>query len=106
MDFMKFIPEQLMFLVAGLFVLGMFLKWTPKVQDWLIPWLLIVVGICCSVGLSGGFTVTAVLQGIICVGAAVLTNQLFKQTAEGFNISKENKIVKEINPTNTTEFRE
>lgn len=87
MDILKFVPEQLAILIAALYVLGMFLKNTPKVPDWTIPWILLVVGILGSIGLVG-FSPTAIIQGIICTGATVLTNQLIKQTTNGINESK------------------
>lgn len=81
MDLIKFVPEQLLILVAALYVLGMFLKSSPKVQDWSIPWVLLIVGIVGAIGIEG-VSVLAVIEGVICVGVAVLTNQLIKQTSE------------------------
>ncbi|WP_160679428.1 phage holin family protein [Clostridium sp. C8-1-8] len=80
MDLEKFVPEQLMILVAALYVIGMCLKSTPKVKDWLIPWILIIIGIIGSISLQKGFTALAVFQGIVSAGLAVLSNQLIKQT--------------------------
>jgi hypothetical protein len=80
MDLVKFVPEQLLILVAGLYVLGLFLKSTPKIQDWVIPWILLVVGIVGSMTLQMGFTALAVFQGIAATGMSVFTNQLIKQT--------------------------
>ena len=81
MDLIKFVPEQLLVLVAALYVVGIFLKNSPKVSDWSIPWVLLIVGIVGSIGLEG-VSVLAVIEGVICVGVAVLTNQLIKQTSE------------------------
>lgn len=81
MDLIKFIPEQLLILVAALYVVGIFLKNSPKVSDWSIPWVLLIVGIVGAIGLEG-VSVLAVIEGVICVGVAVLTNQLIKQTSE------------------------
>ncbi|MBK1809422.1 phage holin family protein [Clostridium sp. YIM B02505] len=80
MDIIKFVPEQLLILVAGIYVIGIFLKSTPKVKDWLIPWVLLLIGVIGSVTLQQGFTALAVFQGIAATGVAVLTNQLIKQT--------------------------
>lgn len=82
MELIKFVPEQLMILVAALYVVGMFLKNSPKVLDWTIPWVLLVVGVGGSIALQQGITALAVLQGIVSTGVAVLTNQLIKQTTE------------------------
>ncbi|SUY47045.1 holin [Clostridium putrefaciens] len=81
MDLIKFVPEQLLILLAGLYVIGIFLKNSPKVLDWSIPWILLVVGIGGSITLQQGITALAVFQGIVCTGTAVLTNQLIKQTS-------------------------
>ncbi|MGG7077392.1 phage holin family protein [Clostridium sardiniense] len=80
MDLTKFIPEALGLLVAVLYIVGTFLKDSPKVQDWSIPWVLTVLGVAGSCGLQG-FNTTAVLQGIACAGVSVLTNQLKKQVS-------------------------
>lgn len=79
MDLIKLVPEQLLILVAALYVIGIFLKNTSKVADWTIPWILLVVGIIGSIALEG-FSAVAVIQGIICAGVAVFTNQLIKQS--------------------------
>lgn len=79
-NLLNFVPEQLLILVAALYVLGIFMKNSPKVLDWLIPWVLLVVGIIGSITLQRGFTALAVFQGIVATGVAVLTNQLIKQT--------------------------
>ena len=75
----KFIPEKLLILVASLYVIGMFLKNTPKIKDWSIPWILLVLGISFSIPIMG-FNATSILQGIICSFGAIATNQLVKQT--------------------------
>ncbi|WP_338881139.1 phage holin family protein (plasmid) [Clostridium perfringens] len=78
-NIIKFVPEQLLILVAALYVIGMFLKKTPKVMDWSIPWILVVLGVGFSVAIMG-INPTSVLQGVICAFGAIATNQLVKQT--------------------------
>lgn len=89
MEITKFILENMLILVGVLYVLGMFLKATPKVPDWLIIWILLPVGIIAAIvyagfGLDQGFTPQAVtinvVQGVLITGVAVLINQLIKQT--------------------------
>ena len=75
----KFIPEKLLILVASLYVIGMFLKKTPKIKDWSIPWILLVLGISFSIPIMG-FNATSILQGIICSFGAIATIQLVEQT--------------------------
>lgn len=78
-NLIKFVPEQLLILVAALYVVGMFLKKTPKVQDWIIPWILLVLGVAFSISIMG-INATSILQGIICSFGAIATNQFVKQT--------------------------
>jgi len=57
----------------------MMLKNTSKIQDWSIPWILLIVGIGSSIGLLG-FNMEAIIQGVLVTGTTVYTNQLFKQS--------------------------
>lgn len=75
----NFIPEQLFILVCSLYVIGIFLKKTPKVVDWHIPWILVILGVGFSVAIMG-ISPTAILQGVICAFGSIATNQLIKQT--------------------------
>lgn len=74
-----FVVEKELILVPTLYILGVFLKRTPRIKDWQIPWIVVVSGIAGSVGLLG-ITAEAVIQGVLVSGVAVLGNQLFKQT--------------------------
>lgn len=78
-EVIKFIPKELAILVAGLYVIGAILKFTPKIQNWTIPWILMLLGIGFSISIMG-INPTSILQGIICSFSAVATNQLIKQT--------------------------
>lgn len=95
-NLMVFVPEQLGILVAGLYILGMFLKKTPKLEDWMIPWMLVLVGILGSIGINvvgqeitGPLMTTSVLQGLCAAGVAVLGNQAIKQTVKQIQNKKE-----------------
>lgn len=85
MDVMQYIPAELGILVVALYIIGMLLKRTPKVADWLIPWILLVLGIIGSVAVRCQISAQAVLQGIIASAGAGLGNQLIKQTMIGFS---------------------
>ena len=74
---MEYIVQDFLILVPVLYVLGLFLKGTPKVPNWLIPWII------------GGFNVAAAIQGILAAAAAVYGNQLWKQVVNGINENKE-----------------
>ena len=78
-DLVELIQENMVVLVAVLYVLGMLLKNTPRVPDWTIPWTLLVVGISLAV-VMGGLCADSIIQGVLVTGATVLINQLIKQT--------------------------
>lgn len=79
MDFVSYIPTELAFVVAGLYAIGMVIKGIPKTPDWIIPIVLILIGILLSCGLLG-VNVTNIVYGILCASAAVTANQVIKQT--------------------------
>ncbi|MBV1820268.1 phage holin family protein [Clostridium cochlearium] len=81
MNLMDYIMEQVLVLVPALYILGMMLKNTEKIKDWTIPWILLTCGIACCIAIMG-FSIQAILQGIIITGVAVFGNQLVKQTTE------------------------
>ena len=83
MDFQKYIIENMLILIPVLYIIGMILKSTPKVVDWSIPWILLVIGIgaALAVGVTSGTPIPdAIIQGILVTGVTVFTNQLIKQT--------------------------
>lgn len=76
-----FIMGELLILIPVLYFLGFIMKRTEQLPDWLIPWLIIALGILFAV-LLVGLTPEGILQGILIAGATVLTHQLYKQTTE------------------------
>lgn len=70
-----------MVLVPVLFVIGLLLKNTPKVPDWLIPWVLLTVSVALTTSLIDD-PVQGVIQGVLVAGATVMGHQLIKQTVE------------------------
>ena len=83
MDFSSYLIEKMLVLVPVLYIIGMFIKSTPKVMDWLIPWILLGLGLAgaVAIGLTTGVPIVdAVIQGILVTGVTVLTNQLIIQT--------------------------
>lgn len=79
MDFGNYIISKALILIPALYVLGMLLKNTPNIKNWLIPWVLTFFGIIGGVFLIG-FNSDGVIQGILVAGTTVLGNQLIKQT--------------------------
>ena len=78
---MKFIGEEFLILIPVLLIIGKLLKGSPKIPDWVIPWVLMAVSV--GIGFAyAGFTVDVFIQGILVAGAAVFVYQLYKQTTE------------------------
>ncbi len=83
MDFQKYLIEQMLILIPVLYIIGMLLKSTPKVIDWVIPWVLLVIGVIAAIAIGAGAGIAipdAIIQGILVTGVTVFTNQLIKQT--------------------------
>lgn len=78
----QYMVDKALIVVAVLLVIGVFLKRTPRVPDWLIPWILTAAGICLAFGAIGEITIQAAIQGILAAGIASLGHQLWKQTTE------------------------
>lgn len=90
MDFTNltsFIPTHLAIVIAGIYVLGIFLK-NAAIKDKYIPFILMICSITFAVLLTIINTeykvlfeaiVNGILQGILCWGAAIGVNQLYVQ---------------------------
>ena len=64
----KYLIEGCAIVVPVLYILGMMIKATPKVPDWLIPYVLGGIGIALCIPLvlaTGGTLVTGIIQGVI-----------------------------------------
>jgi len=79
--------KEVYILIPVLYVIGVFLKKIPKLADWLIPWILLGLGMIGGFFLAG-MNVHGILQGILAAGASVFTNQLYKQTKAGIASGK------------------
>ena len=79
MDFMNYIIENALILIPVLYILGSFLKGLENIQDKYIRLVLLTIGIGFSVAIIG-FSVDAIIQGILVTGVTVLGNQLIKQS--------------------------
>ncbi len=79
MDILKYIVEEALIVIPVLWVIGKLLKEIPKIQNWLIPWVLLVIGVLATMGIMG-FTVESAIQGVLVAGASVFGHQLLKQT--------------------------
>lgn len=79
MDFLSYITENALIIIPVLYIIGMILKGTEKVKDKYIPLILLPIGIALSMGIAGGITADAIIQGVLVTGASVYANQLVKQ---------------------------
>ena len=91
MDLTKFVAEDMLVLVAVVYVIGLILKGLKFkfTKDNYIPAILLVVAILLSI-FKRGFTFDAITQGVIVTGVAVYVNQFYKQTIKQ-NSDEENK---------------
>ena len=86
MNLNDYIKPELVVLIPVLYIIGMMMKNTKKIDDRSIPSVLGFVGVVLSmiwtIG-SGGFCTQTIFlgitQGILVAGAAVYTNQIIKQ---------------------------
>lgn len=84
MDFRGLISDNMAAVSGALYVIGSFMKAVPKIPDWTIPLVLTFLGAAAG-AVTGGLD--GAVQGVLCAGAAVLANQIQKQTLEGLNKS-------------------
>lgn len=87
-NLMTFIPENLLILIAAIYVFGIWLKKLETVKDNYITVILMLFAITFAVLLNlinsqykvmYEAVVNAILQGILCWGVAVGVNQTYKQ---------------------------
>ena len=81
MDFTQYITQNALILIPVLYIIGMIVKNTEKVNDKYIPVVLLIAGIAGAVGIMG-VNADAVVQGVLVTGATVYTNQLIKQSTK------------------------
>ncbi|MGX9756025.1 phage holin family protein [Clostridioides difficile] len=80
-NLISFIPEQLLILVAALYVIGAGCKKYKQLDNKYIPVVLLILGIVFSIWMLG-FNPSSILQGILCWGVAIGVNQVYKQLKE------------------------
>ncbi|WP_339271764.1 phage holin family protein [Paenibacillus sp. FSL K6-1330] len=81
----ELIDPRLLIVVAACWVIGWVLKRTPKVPDWSIVYIVIIVAVWLTIGLLG-WSVEAIIQGILAGSFAVFGHQAIKQTKEGIKL--------------------
>jgi len=70
--------EEALIVIPVLLILGKIFKNTSIVKNWIIPYLLLGIGITLTIALIG-LSPNAILQGVLVAGASVFSNQLYKQ---------------------------
>lgn len=81
MEFVDYVIEEALILIPVLLIIGKIIKNTPKIENWVIPYILLIIGIVLS-GLLMGFDVHSFIQGVLVTGAAVFSHQLIKQASK------------------------
>lgn len=71
LNLLDFLIDEALILIPSLMILGKILKETPYVRDWMIPHILLIIGIIMSIAMLG-INVSSIVQGILVTGSAVL----------------------------------
>jgi hypothetical protein len=89
MDYTQYVKAELLVLIPVLIIIGVVLKKAEWIKDKYIPLILTVVSLVMSClyvlgneGISTVSVFTAITQGVLCTGGAVLANQYVKQAAK------------------------
>jgi len=69
-------------MIPALYIIGLIIKKTPKIPDWIIPIILLALGIVGG-GVIVGWTASGIIQGALAAGLTVYGNQLYKQIGNG-----------------------
>ena len=77
-NLLQFVPAELTILIAVIYVLGIILKQIKWFDDKYINIMLLAISIAFAIAIQG-YTVNAVMYGIIVTGVATLVNQIPKQ---------------------------
>ncbi len=81
-NLLQFVPAELTILIAVIYVLGMILKQMKCFDDKYINIMLLAISIAFAISIQG-YTVNAVMYGVIVTGVATLVNQIPKQLNKG-----------------------
>lgn len=75
------LDPALILVAPSLNIVGYALKQTPHFPNWLIIWVLLILGITAGI-LTIGLTVDGIANGIVATGMAITSHQAFKQTLD------------------------
>lgn len=74
----ELIDPRLIIVVAACWVLGYIFKQTPRVPDWSIVYIVLIIAVWLTIGLLG-WSVESLIQGILAGAFAVFGHQAVKQ---------------------------
>lgn len=74
-----YLMEEALILIPVLLIIGKIVKATPFINNWLIPHIILIIGLTLTFYMLG-INMDAFIQGVLISGAAVFSNQIFKQT--------------------------
>lgn len=78
----ELIDPRLLIVVGACWVIGFILKRTPRVPDWSIVYMVVIAAVLFTSGLLG-WSLEAVIQGILVGAFAVFGHQAVKQARKG-----------------------
>lgn len=82
MEFLnEYLVEEALIIIPVLLILGKIIKETPQIKDWLIPYILLGIGVLLSILLLG-INADAVIQGVLVAGASVFGHELYTQARD------------------------
>ena len=78
--FTNYIAEPIFILVPALFIISVILRQTPNVPDWVIPYVLVLLGVVGSVSILIEDTLPIrIAQGVLVAGVTILGNKAAKE---------------------------
>lgn len=83
------IDARLLIVLAACWIIGYGLKQTPRIPDWSILYIVVLVAILLTIWIIG-FGPEAIVQGILVGAVAVLGHQAVKQAKEAVGDGKAN----------------
>ncbi|HVI21704.1 MAG TPA: phage holin family protein [Bacillus sp. (in: firmicutes)] len=94
MDVTEYIRPDAFILVPVLYIIGMFLRQTPRIPFWSHSWIKVIFAVIACL-LHYGYRIESVIQGILVTGAAVLSRDLLSITVNGIDQRKQTRLDKQ-----------
>lgn len=83
MEIVSYIVEEGLIMIPVLYILGWMIKNTNKLENWLIPFILLGVSLILTPLIIDGYSPDNVVQSILITGVTVLGDQMVKQAKKG-----------------------